>query len=103
MADLEISKADEREVKRLNSIVSSLEQEMDQTMGKLKDAEVQLSQERAVSKSLSKRTEVDFEVVRLSQKNHFKTANKAPSPYVLVSAIEVWLACQTDGWDGWGE
>ena len=58
IVDLETSQINEREVKRLNSIVGSLEQEMIQTRDKLKDTETLLSQEQAISKSLSKRTEV---------------------------------------------
>lgn len=66
MVELEDSKTNNSEVKRLKSILYSLEQEMLQTKEKLDETQNQLSQEQAMSKSLSKRTEVSVTACSLS-------------------------------------
>ena len=58
MIDLEDSKTNNSEVKRLESILASLEQEMSSTKDQLIESETQLNQEQAITKSLTKRTEV---------------------------------------------
>ncbi|XP_067932683.1 coiled-coil domain-containing protein 157-like [Watersipora subatra] len=55
--ELEESKTNNTEVKRLTSILSSLEQEMSDTTDQLVQARSQLEQEQAITKSLTKRTE----------------------------------------------
>ena len=56
--DLEDSKTNNSEVKRLESILAGLEQEMSSTKDQLIESETQLNQEQAITKSLTKRTEV---------------------------------------------
>lgn len=58
MIDLEDSKTNNSEVKRLESILASLEQEMSSTKDQLLETETQHSQEKAITKNLTKRTEV---------------------------------------------
>ena len=58
MIDLEDSKTNNGEVKRLESILANLEQEMSSTKDQLIESETQLNQEQAITKSLTKRTEV---------------------------------------------
>ena len=58
IAELEESKTNNSEVKRLESILSSLEQEMANTTEQLLQTKSQLEQEQAITKSLTKRTEV---------------------------------------------
>ena len=58
MIDLEDSKTNNSEVKRLESILASLEQEMSSTKDQLIEKETQLNQEQTITKSLTKRTEV---------------------------------------------
>ena len=58
MIDLEDSKTNNSEVKRLEFILASLEQEMSSTKDQLIEKETQLNQEQAITKSLTKRTEV---------------------------------------------
>ena len=58
MIDLEDLKTNNSEVKRLESILASLEQEMSSTKDQLIESETQLNQEQAITKSLTKRTEV---------------------------------------------
>lgn len=58
MLELEDSKTNNSEVKRLTGILSAIEKEMKSTKERLSETENQLSQEQALTSSLSKRTEV---------------------------------------------
>jgi len=58
MVELEESKTNNSEVKRLETILAGLEQELVSTKDSLQESETNLTQEQAVNKSLSKRTEV---------------------------------------------
>lgn len=58
MAEIEELKTNNGEVKRLESILSSLEQEMTDTKEQLLEVQTRLSQEQAITKSLTKRTQV---------------------------------------------